>query len=62
MNFVSPEYFPVLQIPLAQGRLWDGAETRRGAQLAVINQTHGAPVLAEGRRDRPPVSDSGHEE
>ena len=39
VNFVSPEYFPVLHIPLAQGRVWDGAETRRGAQLAVINQT-----------------------
>ncbi len=39
INFVSPEYFPVLHIPLAQGRVWDGAETRRGAQLAVINQT-----------------------
>ena len=39
VNFISPEYFPVLRIPLAQGRVWDGAETRRGAQLAVINQT-----------------------
>ncbi len=39
VNFVSPEYFPVLRIPLSQGRVWDGAETRRGAQLAVINQT-----------------------
>ena len=39
VNFVSPEYFPVLHIPLAQGRVWDGAETRRGAQLAVVNQT-----------------------
>jgi predicted permease len=39
VNFVSPEYFPVLRIPLAQGRVWDGAETRRGAQLAVVNQT-----------------------
>jgi predicted permease len=39
VNFISPEYFPVLHIPLSQGRVWDGAETRRGAQLAVINQT-----------------------
>jgi predicted permease len=39
VNFVSPEYFPVLHIPLVQGRVWDAAETRRGAQLAVINQT-----------------------
>src|SRR5437667_1106665 len=39
VNFVSPEYFTLLKIPLAQGRLWDHAETMRGAQLAVINQT-----------------------
>jgi predicted permease len=39
VNFVSPEYFPLLRIPLAQGRLWDHAENMRGAALAVINQT-----------------------
>jgi predicted permease len=39
VNFVSPEYFTLLKIPLAQGRLWDHAETMRGAMLAVINQT-----------------------
>jgi predicted permease len=39
VNFVSPEYFPLLRIPLAQGRIWDHAETMRGAQQAVINQT-----------------------
>jgi len=38
-NFVSPEYFPVLRIPLLQGRLWDQSEIARGAMLAVINQT-----------------------
>jgi len=38
LNFISPEYFPVLHIPLAQGRIWDHAETMRGAPLAVINQ------------------------
>jgi predicted permease len=38
VNFVSPEYFPLLRIPLAQGRLWDHAETMRGALLVVINQ------------------------
>lgn len=38
-NFVSPEYFAVLRIPLLQGRLWDHAEIVRGARLAVINQT-----------------------
>ena len=39
VNWVSKEYFPVLQIPLLQGRLWDQAETERGARVAVINQT-----------------------
>jgi len=39
VNFVSPEYFPLLQIPLLTGRVWDQSETRRGAKLAVINET-----------------------
>ncbi|MGC9946779.1 MAG: ABC transporter permease [Bryobacteraceae bacterium] len=38
-NFVSPEYFTVLHIPLVQGRLFDHAETMRGARLALVNQT-----------------------
>lgn len=39
LNFVSPEYFPLLGIPLEQGRIWDQPETMRGAPLAVVNQT-----------------------
>jgi predicted permease len=39
LNFISPEYLSVLHIPLAQGRIWDHAETMRGAPLAMINQT-----------------------
>lgn len=39
VNFISPEYFPVLRIPLSKGRIWDHSETMRGARLAVINQT-----------------------
>ncbi len=39
LNMVSPEYFPLLHIPLVQGRIWDMAETMHGASLAVINQT-----------------------
>jgi putative ABC transport system permease protein len=38
VNFVSPEYFSVLKIPLLQGRVWDQPEIVRGARLAVINQ------------------------
>jgi predicted permease len=65
LNFISPEYFPVLHIPLAQGRVWDAGETRRGAQLAVINQTMarqfwpkgdaiGHQFRIPGMKDRPP--------
>ncbi|HET7217908.1 MAG TPA: ABC transporter permease [Vicinamibacterales bacterium] len=38
-NYVSAEYFSLLHIPVAQGRLWTRDETARGAALAVINQT-----------------------
>lgn len=39
VNFVSPDYFPVLRIPLLQGRLWDKAENHNGARLVVVNET-----------------------
>jgi len=48
VNFVSPEYFPLLHIPLAQGRLWDHAETMRGATLAVINETMARQLWPNG--------------
>jgi putative ABC transport system permease protein len=48
VNFVSPEYFPVLRIPLAQGRLWDHAETIRGGALVVINQTMARQIWPNG--------------
>jgi predicted permease len=38
-NYISPEYFTVLNIPLVQGRVWNQDDTRRGAPVAVINQT-----------------------
>ena len=38
-NFVNSEYFSVLHIPVAQGRLWSADEIRRGAAFAVVNQT-----------------------
>jgi predicted permease len=37
-NFVSPEYFTILHIPLREGRLWEESEIKRGATLAVVNQ------------------------
>ena len=39
LNLVSPEYFPVLQIPLMAGRIWDQSEAKRGAKVAVLNET-----------------------
>jgi len=39
INFVSPGYFPLLRIPLAQGRIWDESENHNAAHVAVINQT-----------------------
>jgi predicted permease len=48
VNFVSPEYFSVLHIPLAAGRLWTQAETIRGARLAVVNQTFARQYWPQG--------------
>ncbi len=38
-NIVSQEYFPLLRIPLIQGRVWDKDESHRGAAVVVVNQT-----------------------
>jgi predicted permease len=38
-NLISPEYFTVLRIPLKGGRVWDHAETMRGARVAVVNES-----------------------
>jgi len=47
-NFVSPEYFSVLRIPLLRGRLWGHPEIVRGARLAVINQTMARQYWPDG--------------
>jgi predicted permease len=47
-NFISPEYFSTLQIPLLQGRLWDETENSRGAAVAVINQTLARRYFPDG--------------
>src|SRR5581483_5983324 len=39
VNFVSPGYFPLLRVALAQGRIWDETENHNAARVAVINQT-----------------------
>jgi predicted permease len=38
-NMVSAEYFPALRIPIVQGRIWDQAESHRGAPVMVVNET-----------------------
>ena len=48
LNWVSKEYFPVLQIPLLEGRLWDETETQRAARLAVINETMASRFFPAG--------------
>lgn len=47
-NMVSKDYFPVLRIPLAQGRIWDEAETHRGAAFMVVNQTFARKYFPAG--------------
>jgi putative ABC transport system permease protein len=47
-NFVSPEYFQVLRIPLLQGRLWEHPEIVHGARLAVINSTMARQYWPDG--------------
>lgn len=47
-NFVSQEYFGVLQIPVVRGRLWNRTEGTRAAHVAVINQTMARRYFPDG--------------
>jgi hypothetical protein len=38
-NFVSPEYFSLLRIPLLRGRIFNDAEARGGADVVVISES-----------------------
>jgi predicted permease len=51
VNLISSEYFPILRIPVLQGRLWDQPEIMRGAKLAVINEK----MAREYWPDRSPI-------
>jgi predicted permease len=66
-NLISSEYFPLLHIPLVQGRTWARDDIVRGAPLAVINQTMarqywpngdaiGRQFKLVGLKDEPPYS------
>jgi predicted permease len=48
LNFVSPEYFPALRIPLVQGRIWSRDENQHGALVAVVNQTFARRYFPNG--------------
>jgi predicted permease len=48
MNFVSPEYFSVLKIPMLQGRMFDHSEITRGARVTVISQTMARQYFPNG--------------
>ena len=39
VNFVDSRYFSTLGIPLRKGRLWEETELKRGAPMAVVNET-----------------------
>jgi putative ABC transport system permease protein len=48
INFVSSQYFPVLKVPIAQGRIWDETENRQAAAVIVINQTMARQYFPKG--------------
>jgi predicted permease len=48
VEFVSPEYFTTLQIPLLRGRTWNQSEIARGATLVLVNQAFVRHYLSGG--------------
>src|SRR5581483_10733900 len=46
VGLVAPQEFATLQIPLVNGRLFDDAEVRRGAHVAVVNRTFANQFLS----------------
>ncbi len=48
VEFVGPEYFATLQIPILSGRLWDQSEMARGATLVLVNQSFVRHYLSGG--------------
>jgi predicted permease len=66
-SFVSPEYFPMLRIPIRQGRAFSAAEARASARVAIVSAATAAafwpgadPIGQSIRIERPegrPVSE-----
>jgi putative ABC transport system permease protein len=48
VNLVSQQYFPILRIPVAQGRVWDETENHNAARLTVINETMARRYFSNG--------------
>ncbi len=48
VNLVSQEYFPLLKIPVLQGRLWTQTENHNAALFTVINQTLARTYFPKG--------------
>jgi putative ABC transport system permease protein len=48
INFVNRGYFPILRIPLAQGRFWDDTENHNAARVAVINENMARHYFPDG--------------
>jgi predicted permease len=48
INFVDSRYFSTLGIPLRTGRLWEETELRRGALMAVVNETFAKHYYPKG--------------
>ncbi|ABF43572.1 ABC efflux pump, inner membrane subunit [Candidatus Koribacter versatilis Ellin345] len=48
INLVDPQYFPILRVPLAQGRIWNESENHNAAHLAVINETMAKQFFPNG--------------
>jgi hypothetical protein len=57
LNFISPEYFSVLQIPLLAGRVWDKSEGSPRRSYRSRQPEDGGAILAEWRCGGP--ADSG---
>jgi predicted permease len=54
LTLVSPQLLSTLRIPLIRGRIFDDAESRRGAHLAMVNQAFVKQYLS----DRDPIGQS----
>jgi predicted permease len=47
LTLVSPQLLSALRIPLLRGRIFDDAESRRGAHLAMVNQAFAKQYLGD---------------